>query len=69
MSEYLTIESWASRLGYIVEKTRDGYLVEKSYEGYVLHKQSRISWFSVETASQVVDSILADIKTQYEGEP
>lgn len=58
MASYSTIESWASRLGYIVERTEDGYL---------WHLENEPSLGTLPTASDVVEAVLARIREEYEG--
>lgn len=59
MSKYFTIESWASRLGYIVERT-DG--------GYLWHLENEPSVGELPTAGEVVEAILDRIRSEYGGE-
>lgn len=54
-----TIESWASRLGYVVE-TASG--------GYVWHRENERPRGPLETPLQVVDAILADLRAEYGGQ-
>ena len=52
------LESWASNIGYVVEKDDGEYLWSK--EGGPLNK--------CRTAGEVVDHILEDIRLSYQGE-
>ena len=53
------LESWASNIGYVVEKDEFGeYLWSK--EGGSLNK--------CRTAGEIVDRILEDIRSSYQGE-
>jgi len=56
MNKFKTIESWASSLGYVVELDSNGYVWHKdSYTG-----RGR-------TTQDVVEQILSNIKSSYEG--
>lgn len=58
MATYLTIESWASRLGYLVEATS---------EGYVWHRENEPVRGKLSTPGQVVEAILEDLRSEYGG--
>jgi hypothetical protein len=55
----MKLESWASNIGYVVEKDDSGDYVW-SKEGGSLNK--------CHTAGEVVDRILEDIRSSYQGE-
>lgn len=59
MSKYTTVESWASRLGFTVEKSHDGYIWHSSDESALNHCQ---------TAGEVVEKILQRIRDDWGGE-
>lgn len=56
--KHLTIESWASSLGYIVEEHNTGY---------IWYKECDLSHKSCETIKEVMESILQEIKSTYLG--
>ena len=56
MNKFKTIESWASSLGYVVESESDGY---------AWHKDSNHA--RCKTVQDVVEQILSNIKSSYEG--
>jgi hypothetical protein len=58
MGPYRTLESWASRLGYIVERTGSGW---------VWHRENGPVSREVSSASEVVDAILREVRAEYEG--
>lgn len=58
MAKYSTIESWASSLGYVVESTSCGY---------VWHRENERSKGVLKTAEEVVEAILADLRSEYGG--
>lgn len=58
MDSYQTLESWASRLGYIVERTENGWLCYR--------ENDPIQEFS--TAKEVIEAILLSIRLEYGGE-
>ena len=58
MGPYRTLESWASRLGYIVEKTESGWVWHR--ENGPLQELS--------TSKEVVDAILSVLRSEYEGD-
>jgi hypothetical protein len=58
MGPYRTLESWASRLGYIVERTDSGW---------VWHRENGSVSKEVSTANEVIDAILGEIRSEYEG--
>jgi hypothetical protein len=60
MHNFQTIESWASSVGYVVEK--DERL------GYVWHRENEISSRSCPTVSEVMDAVLEEIRRSYRGE-
>lgn len=59
MFKYTTIESWASRLGYIVERTDCGY-VWHAYDDPVTE--------TCASATEVVNIILDRVRAEYGGE-
>lgn len=59
MGNYATIESWASRLGYIVEHTPCGY---------VWHRENEGVRGTVASPREVVEAILEDLRSEYGGE-
>lgn len=60
MHNFKTIESWASSLGYVVEK--DDRL------GYVWHRENEVGIKSCPTVSEVMEAVLDEIKRSYQGE-
>jgi hypothetical protein len=58
MGPYRTLESWASRLGYIVERTDSGW---------VWHRENGPVSEEVSSAGEVMDAILGEIRAEYEG--
>jgi len=56
--KYMTIESWASSLGYIVEQNSSGY---------VWFKENEFSPRSCSTIEELLESILKEIKNTYSG--
>jgi hypothetical protein len=58
MAAYRTLESWASRFGYVVEQTP---------AGYVWHAENEPASPEVATAAEVVEAILRRLKSEYEG--
>ncbi len=56
---YKNIESWASRIGYVVEG-EDG--------DYIWHKENSISHKRCSTIGEVIDQILEEIRSSYQGE-
>jgi hypothetical protein len=58
MGSYRTLESWASRLGYIVERTESGW---------VWHRENGPASMEVSSAREVIDAILGEIGAEYEG--
>jgi len=59
MAVYRTLESWSSRLGYIVERTPNGY---------VWHAENEPASPEVRTALEVVEAIVQRIRGEYQGE-
>lgn len=59
MPKYFTIESWASRLGYIVDPHA---------EGYVWHRENEPASPPAKTAREVMDAILEHLRSEYGGE-
>lgn len=57
MFQIQSIEGWASRLGYVVEKNESG--------GYVWFKESEIKFTNCETIEELIDQILAEIKISF----
>lgn len=57
MGPYRTLESWASRLGYIVERTETGW---------VWHRENG-PLRELPTARDVVEAILSVLRSEYEG--
>ncbi len=60
MHNFRTIESWASSVGYVVEK--DDRL------GYVWHRENEVSSKNCPAVAEVIDSILDEIRRSYQGE-
>lgn len=60
MHNFRTIESWASSVGYVVE--RDDRL------GYVWHRENEVSSKNCPTVAEVIDAILDEIRRSYQGE-
>lgn len=60
MHNFNTIESWASSVGYVVEK--DDRL------GYVWHRENEVANRSCSTVAEVMEAVLDDIKRSYQGE-
>jgi len=60
MKKFLHIESWASSLGYVVEKKETG-------EGYIWHSQKTEEFKECSSVSQTIDQILNEIRSSYEG--
>lgn len=58
MGPYRTLESWASRLGYIVERTDSGW---------VWHRENGPISKEVSSVGEVMDAILGEIRSEYEG--
>ena len=58
MSKYSSIESWASRLGYVVEQTSCGY---------VWHRENEKARGTLATAEEVMEAILGDLRSEYGG--
>lgn len=58
MAKYGTIESWASRLGYVVEQTPCGY---------VWHRENEGVRGTLQTPEEVLDAILGDLRSEYGG--
>lgn len=58
MAKYSTIESWASRLGYVVERTSCGY---------VWHRENERANGTLATVEDVIEAILGDLKAEYGG--
>jgi hypothetical protein len=58
MGPYRTLESWASRLGYIVERTDSGW---------VWHRENGPASREVSSEREVIDAILGEIRSEYEG--
>ena len=59
MGNYATVESWASRLGFVVESHHDGYMwhaFDESNQNFCLN------------AGEVVDRILQRIREEWGGE-
>lgn len=57
MEPYRTLESWASRLGYVVEKTESGW---------VWHRENG-PLQELPNAIDVVEAILSALRLEYEG--
>lgn len=55
---FATIESWASRFGYVVERTEGGY---------VWHLENDPQVRFAATAREVLDAILGALRDEYEG--
>ena len=56
---YINIESWASRIGYIVEKSEDGR--------YAWHREGALEFHDCFSVEDVIEQILAEIKSSYIG--
>lgn len=56
-----TIESWASRLGYVVEKSESNPDVFIWYKEYSLRSQK------CNSQSEIIEQIIEDIKKSYVG--
>lgn len=59
MGKYATVESWAARLGYVVERTPCGY---------VWHRENEQARGTLGSPMQVVEAILEDLRSEYGGE-
>lgn len=57
MSGFRSIEGWASRLGYVVEKNESG--------GYVWFKENEIKFKNCDTLEELMDQILLEIKISF----
>jgi hypothetical protein len=58
MGGYASIESWASRLGYVVEES-DG--------GYIWHPSDDLVPRRCQTAREAMEEILGCIRSEYKG--
>jgi hypothetical protein len=58
MKKFKTIESWASNLGYIVESDSDAYVCYKENDAVYVH---------CKTVRDVIEQILSEIRSSYEG--
>ncbi len=58
MGSYFSLESWAARLGYIVERISSGW---------VWHLENGPVSKECHSPREVVDSILAEIASEYKG--
>lgn len=56
---YITIESWASRLGYVVEMTE---------RGYVWHHEDEFPRPPLQTVDEVIEAILQRLREEYKGD-
>lgn len=59
LSKYPTIESWASRLGYVVDANS---------EGYAWHRENEPIRGKLKSPAEVVEAILEDLRSEYGGE-
>lgn len=59
MKSFYTIESWASSVGY---------LVEKNESKYIWFKEEKIEFHECSSIDEVMDQILSEIKKSYIGE-
>lgn len=58
MAKYTTVETWASRLGFIVERSNDGY---------VWHSSDDSSLNFCDNAGEVVEKIIQRIREEWGG--
>lgn len=56
---YSNIESWASRIGYVVERSEDGK--------YTWHKENTLEFHDCFSVEDVIEQILVEIKSSYFG--
>lgn len=56
-----TVESWASRLGYVVEKS------ESNPDSIIWYKEYSLRSQKCKTTSEVVEQIIEDIRKSYVG--
>lgn len=56
---FRNIESWASRIGYIVEESEQGR--------YVWYRENNLEFHNCVSVEDVIDQILAEIKASYVG--
>lgn len=61
MKKFFHIESWASSLGYVVEKKETG-------EGYTWHSEKTEIFKECSSVSETIEQILDEIRSSYEGE-
>ena len=59
MKKFRTIESWASSVGYVVEP---------GAEGYFWYSENSLECNRCESVSDVIEQIIYDIKSSYEGD-
>jgi hypothetical protein len=59
MAKYNTVESWASRLGFVVEKAQDGY---------IWHASDETALNFCPSAEEVVEKVLRRIREDWGGE-
>lgn len=57
---FKTIESWASNLGYVVEK-------KETYDGYIWYKENDLNFNYSKDSSDTIDQILEEIRKKYVG--
>lgn len=61
MRKFFHIESWASNIGYVVEK-------KEGDQGYIWHNASTNEFKECINVSDIIDQILDEIRSSYEGE-
>ncbi len=61
MDKFRTIESWASNIGYVVER-------DEKIGRYVWHEENSTGFSTCHTVSEVIEAILDEIRRGYEGE-
>lgn len=60
MKTFRTIESWASNIGYLVEKNEHG-------PGYIWYRESHLDHKNSNTINELINDILNDVRKSYEG--
>lgn len=63
MIKFYSIESWASNLGYVVQK-EDSVVGDK----YFWHKERDTEFRSCHAVGELIEAILDEIRRSYEGE-
>lgn len=61
MKKFFTIESWASNVGYVVER-------DDQSTKYVWYKERQQEFRTCHTVGEVIEAILDEIRLSYEGE-